>query len=185
VTTPSPRTPVRVPLIVGGIRAQAVAAVAAVAWASAPFVLGAASIFHPTWLDLAAQATVLYLVLLAVTWPLPRLWPAVGIAAGIGLEAKYTIATLLMALVAGLALTPQRAVLRTRGPWIAAAIALVLLAPNIAWEIRHGWPIVTFASSQRAQTASDTPPPAYVAEVVALWSPSTSSRAGRTTRCPR
>jgi hypothetical protein len=149
----------------GGLRAQAGAALA---WATAPFALGAASIFHPTWLDLAAQSVVLYLVLVAATRPLPALWPAVGVAAGVGLEAKYTIATLLLALVAGFAFTPARGVLRTRGPWVAGAIALVLLLPNIAWEIQHGWPSAAFASGQRAQTASDTPPATYVAEMAAF-----------------
>jgi hypothetical protein len=105
-------------------------------------------------------------VLVAVTRPMPRLWPAVGVMAGIGLEAKYTIATLLLALLAALAVTPQRRVLRTRGPWIAVGIAFVLLLPNVAWEIHNGWPSLAFAPSQRAQTAADTPPPAYVADAV-------------------
>ena len=36
----------------GGLRAQALAALA---WATAPIALGAASIFHPTWLDLGPR----------------------------------------------------------------------------------------------------------------------------------
>jgi hypothetical protein len=149
----------------GGIRAQAGAALA---WATAPLMLGSGSIFHPTWLDLAAQTLTLYLVLVAVTRPMPRLWPAVGLAAGVGLEAKYTIATLLVALAVGLALTTQRGLLRTRGPWLAALIALVLLVPNLVWEAQHAWPSVSFASSQRAKTAADTPPAVYVAEASAF-----------------
>ena len=81
----------------GGLRAQAGAALV---WATAPFALGSASIFHPTMLDLAAQSVTLWLVLVAVIRPMPRLWPLVGVAAGLGLEAKYTIATLLLALFA-------------------------------------------------------------------------------------
>ena len=50
----------------GSLRAQAVAALA---WATAPIALGAASIFHPTWLDLGAETATLYLVLVAVTRP--------------------------------------------------------------------------------------------------------------------
>ena len=149
----------------GGLRAQAGAALV---WATAPFALGSASIFHPTMLDLAAQSVTLWLVLVAATRPMPRLWPLVGVAAGLGLEAKYTIATLLLALLAGFALTPERRLLRTRGPWLAIAIAAVLLLPNVAWQIDHGWPSASFVSSQRAQTADDTPPPAYVAEAVAF-----------------
>jgi hypothetical protein len=144
----------------GGIRAQSGAALA---WATAPVALGSASIFHPTWLDLAAETATLYLVLVAATRPMPRLWPAVGVAAGVGMEAKYTIATLLAALLVGFAVTGQRRLLRTRGPWVAAAIALALLLPNLGWEYQHGWPSLSFASSQHAQTADDTPTSLYVA----------------------
>src|SRR5439155_7088876 len=130
--------------------------------------LGSASLFHPTWLDVAAETATLYLVLVAATRPMPRLWPAVGIAAGVGMEAKYTIATLLAALVVGYALTSERGLLRTRGPWLAAAVAVVLFLPNLAWEYQHGWPSVSFASSQQARTAADTPPSLYVAGAAAF-----------------
>ena len=147
----------------GGVRAQGGAALA---WATSPFLLGAASIFHPTWLDLAAQALVLYLVLLARRRP--RAWIWAGVAAGAGLEAKYTIATLLGAIVLAYAASRDRAVLRSRGVVWAGAIALVLLVPNIAWEIAHGWPSAAFAASQRAKTAADTPPLTYLAEAIAF-----------------
>jgi hypothetical protein len=149
----------------GGLRAQAGAAAG---WATAPLLLGAASIFHPTWLDLAAQTATLYLVLLAATRPAPRVWIAVGVAAGLGLEAKYTIAVLLAALVLGFAATSERGIFRRRGPWLAAAIAVLLLAPNIAWQVMHGWPSAAFSSSQRAKTADDTPPLTYLAQAVAF-----------------
>jgi 4-amino-4-deoxy-L-arabinose transferase-like glycosyltransferase len=149
----------------GGLRAQAGAAAA---WVTAPLLLGAASIFHPTWLDLAAQAATLYLVLVAATRPAPRAWIAVGVVAGLGLEAKYTIAVLLAALLAGFAATSRREILRVRGPWLALAIAVLLLVPNIAWQVAHGWPSAEFSSSQRAKTADDTPPLTYLAQAVAF-----------------
>ena len=46
---------------------------------------------------------------------------------------------------------------------MAAAIALVLFLPNLAWQYHHGWPSVSFASSQHAQTADDTPTSLYIA----------------------
>jgi hypothetical protein len=139
-----------------------------VAWATAPLILGTASIFHPTWLDLTAQTATLYLVLVAATRPAPRAWIAVGIVAGLGLEAKYTIGMLLVALVAGFASTRERAVFRIRGPWVAAAIAIALLLPNVGWQIAHGWPSAAFAGSQRAKTADDTPPLTYLLQSVAF-----------------
>jgi 4-amino-4-deoxy-L-arabinose transferase-like glycosyltransferase len=149
----------------GGVRAQAGAAVG---WATAPLLLGAASIFHPTWLDLAAQTATLYLVLVAATRPAPRMWIAAGVVAGLGLEAKYTIAVLLAALLAGFAATSRREIFRSRGSWLAVAIAVLVLVPNIAWQVAHGWPSAEFSSSQRAKTADDTPPLTYLAQALAF-----------------
>jgi len=94
-----------------------------------------------------------------------RLIPLLGVIVGVGLEAKYTIAFLGAALVVAFAVF-DREVLRGSRPWIAAGIALLLIAPNLAWQARHGWPSVHFASSQNAKTAEDTPPPVYVAQQV-------------------
>jgi hypothetical protein len=70
-----------------------------------------------------------------------RWWVAVGVAGGIGLENKHTVAILLVAMGLGM-LTRRREVLHGPGPWIAAAIAAALWAPNLVWDARHHW--VTF-----------------------------------------
>ncbi len=103
----------------GGWRAQLAAAVG---WALLPVALGSASIFHPTWFDQLAWAAFLYVALRVLGRPEPRLWPVLGLVAGIGLEAKYTIAVLLVAFTIGLLADPveapagdARAVARARG----------------------------------------------------------------------
>ena len=138
---------------------------AALAWAVTPFVLGSAGIFHPTWLDALSWAAFLYVATRILVRPEPRLWPLLGVVAGVGMEAKYTIAFLLVAFVVAL-LAFDRAALRSRGFWIAAGIAVLLVLPNVAWQVRHGWPSLEFASSQNAKTASDTSRPAYVADLI-------------------
>ena len=65
---------------------------------------------------------------------------------------------------ASLILTSERRQLRSVWPWIGLAIAVLLLLPNIIWQVQHGWPSLHFFSSQNATTASDTSRPAYVAE---------------------
>jgi hypothetical protein len=138
---------------------------AALAWAVTPFVLGSASIFHPTWLDALSWAAFLYVATRILVRPEPRLWPLLGLIAGLGMEAKYTIAFLLVAFVVAL-LAFDRDSLRSRGFWVAVGITVLFTLPNLAWQVRHGWPSLDFASSQNAKTASDTSRPAYVADLV-------------------
>src|SRR5579884_1591365 len=150
----------------GGLRTQAAAALL---WALSPYALGAASIFHPTWLDTLCWVALLYVLLVAELRGRPRLWLAAGAIAGIGLEAKYTIAVLLAALLVALLTTGDgRRRLRTRWPWLGLAVALLLLLPNLVWQAEHGWPSVHFVGSQDAKTAADTPPATYFGQQLFL-----------------
>jgi Dolichyl-phosphate-mannose-protein mannosyltransferase len=145
----------------GGPRAQWIAAIA---WVLTPYILGSASIFHPTWLDALAWVSFLCVAVRMLVRREPQLWLLLGVIAGIGLEAKYTIGFLILAFAAALVLTRERRQLASIWPWLALAIALALLAPNLVWQIQHGWPSVHFFSSQNAQTAAGTSRAAYLAE---------------------
>jgi len=148
-----------------GLRTQTAAALV---WALSPYALGAGSLFHPTWLDALCWVALLYVVVIALGRQRPRLWLAAGAIAGVGLEAKYTIAVLLLALFAALLATRQRRLLRTRWPWLGLALAVALFLPNLVWQAQHGWPSVHFAASQNAKTAADTPAATYLAEQLFL-----------------
>jgi 4-amino-4-deoxy-L-arabinose transferase-like glycosyltransferase len=145
----------------GGPRAQLAAAGC---FAATPYILAGASLYHTTWLDLLAWTAVLYVALRILARPEPRLWPLFGLLAGVGLEAKYTIAILLIVLLAGLVTTRQRRLLRTRGPWLAIAIAVLVLLPNLVWQARHGWPSWHFFGSQNEATRHDTPLASYLTD---------------------
>lgn len=145
----------------GGRRAQWIAAMA---WALTPYILGSASIFHPTWLDALAWASFLYVAVRLLVRREPRLWLLLGLIAGVGLEAKYTIGFLVLAFAAALIMGGERRQLASVWPWVGLAIAIGLLVPNVTWQVQHGWPSVHFFASQNAQTSSGTSRPAYVAQ---------------------
>jgi len=149
----------------GGHRAQWLAVIS---WALTPYILGSASIFHPTWLDAVAWVAFLYVAVRMLVRRQPRLWLLLGVIAGIGLEAKYTIAFLTLAFVLALLLAGERRQLASTWPWMGLAIAVALLVPNLVWQIQHAWPSIHFFSSQNAATASDTSRPAYIAQQLLL-----------------
>jgi 4-amino-4-deoxy-L-arabinose transferase-like glycosyltransferase len=66
-------------------------------------------------------------------------WALLGAAFGAGMLAKYAMAGFLPSLILLLLLDrPMRAALRGPGPWLAAAIGLAVLAPNLLWNLANG-----------------------------------------------
>jgi hypothetical protein len=127
---------------------------AALATACAPTVYALAHLGITEPLDLLAWAVVLLCVTMAVLRDQPRLWVWAGVAAGLGLEDNNLMMLLLIGLSAGLLLSGHRGVLRTRWPWLGAAIAAVIWAPNVLWQAMHGWPELAMASALHQQNTS-------------------------------
>jgi Dolichyl-phosphate-mannose-protein mannosyltransferase len=119
----------------GRRRAQLIAAGAI---AAAPVFVGAALLFGTTVTDQFFWVAVLVLVARALRIGSTRAWLLAGLAAGLGLENKSTVAVLLLGIGVGLALF-RRPVLRTRGPWLAGLLAVLIEVPNLVWDARHRW----------------------------------------------
>ena len=143
----------------GGARAQTIAAVAV---GFSPLLIATNGLFQPVSFDQLATMVVLWL---ALRLALGRgSWPLLGLAAGIGLETKYTLAVPLVLLVATF-LAWRRDVLRDRGFALAVAIAAALLVPNLIWEVQHGWTSVHWFLNPPA-SATDESRPEYVVNLL-------------------
>ncbi len=70
----------------------------------------------------------------------PKWWLVFGLLAGFGLENKHSMLVFGFGLVAGLIVSGQWQLLRSKWIWIGGAIAFALFFPNLFWEARHGWP---------------------------------------------
>ena len=145
----------------GSRRAQALAAVVI---GFTPGMLATNLLFQPVALD---QLTTMVVLWLALRLALGRgSWPLLGAAVGVGLETKYTIAVVLALLVATF-LVWRRDVLRSWGFPLAAAIAAVLLVPNLVWEAGHGWASVHWFLDA-PPSASDETRPQFLVDVIVL-----------------
>jgi len=127
---------------------------AALTMACTPFLLGADHVDNTTALDLLAWTVVLLCVTTALLRNRPRWWFGAGVAAGIGLENNNLMLLLLVAIGLGVLLSRQAGALRTRWPWLGAAIAAVIWAPNLIWQATHGWPQLAMASVLHQQNNS-------------------------------
>ena len=129
-----------------------------------PGMLATNLLFQPVALDQLATLVVLWL---ALRLALGRgSWPLLGVAVGIGLETKYTLAVVLVLLI-GTFLVWRRDVLRSWGFPVAAAIAAVLLVPNLVWEAGHGWASVHWFLDPAA-SATDESRPVFIVNVILL-----------------
>jgi hypothetical protein len=142
-------------------RAQTLAAVVI---GFSPGMLATNLLFQPVALD---QLTTMIVLWLALRLALGRgSWPLLGVAAGIGLETKYTLAVVLVLLIATFFVW-RRDVLRSWGFPLAVAIAAVLLVPNLVWESGHGWTSVHWFLNP-PPSGSDETRPQFVLNVVLL-----------------
>ena len=133
-------------------RAQTLAAVLI---AFCPGMLATNWLFQPVAFD---QLTTTIVLWLALRLALGRgSWPLLGLAAGIGLETKYTLAVVLVLLIATF-LVWRRDALSAAGLSLAAAIAVVVLVPNLVWEAGHHWTSVHFFLSPPPSGSDETRP---------------------------
>ncbi|MFH1844829.1 MAG: glycosyltransferase family 39 protein [bacterium] len=148
---------------------------AAVAVLVAPIYLRAHSMLTP-----AASETVLWsvacLLLLRLTRGTDhqnhRLWLLWGLVTGVGLLNKYNFGFLTVATLAGmLATAPSRKLLGSRWPWCGCLLALALLAPNLIWQLQHGWPTLEFLRNLRTGVLTGVSLPEFVAGQVLLLNP--------------
>jgi Dolichyl-phosphate-mannose-protein mannosyltransferase len=124
---------------------------AALAAATCGEYLGAMHELTTTTPDFVCWAVTLYLVVRLLTSQDPRWWLAIGGAVGVASEAKWNIAFLVAALAAGFLATDARRLLRSRYLLIGCVIAAALAAPDVIWQMAHGWPSIDVFRSLQTQ----------------------------------
>ena len=152
----------------GGPTARILAAIGA---AASPVLLGANWLFETVTFDQLTWLVCIWLVARIVRTGDRLLWLALGAAAGIALETKYTIVALIAGLTVGIAVTPLRRHLRTSWPWLGLAVAHLIFLPNLIWQIANGWPSVEFTLTHHAAQSGDFGPLTFLSDQLALIGP--------------
>ena len=122
--------------------------VTAALMASTSILLATGHLFSTTTFDLALTTATVALLIKAIAAPASlSTWLALGITAGLAMEIKVLPAIVLASCAIAILIIGNRTVFRRAGPWLAAAVALLLAAPNLIWQTAHGWPMAQIAQN--------------------------------------
>jgi 4-amino-4-deoxy-L-arabinose transferase-like glycosyltransferase len=125
----------------GGTSAQVLAAVGS----CSVYVFMSGHILLTISVDNLVWLLVLLFAIRALLRDQPKWWLAVGLVVGLGLWNKELVGLLLIGLAVGLLISGPRKVFMNRWLWTGVAIAAVVGAPNVVYQITHGWPEITMA----------------------------------------
>ncbi len=112
-----------------------------------------------TWEPLFWMSTLL-VILTATRLRRPKLLLWAGLSAGLGLENKHSAIFFLIALSAGLLLSPSRKLLREPYFYLAGGIAALIFLPNLLWQVSHNFPTLEFLRNVNSTHKNVELPPA-------------------------
>ncbi|WP_235079218.1 glycosyltransferase family 39 protein [Amycolatopsis orientalis] len=165
----------------GGRRAQLAAAAAT---ALSGYVLVVSHMLSTNSVDMVVWTLIGLLGLRLLRTGDGRWWLAIGAAVGVGMANKWLVLVLLAALGIALLITGPRAVFASRWTVAGVAVAVLLLLPQLFWQISHGFPMLTVAGGISADDGtknrllfvpmqlvylSPVLVPVWVAGLVRLW----------------
>lgn len=99
-------------------------------------------LFQPNILDIFFWTTSLYFLTRFIQTNNSKDFFWLIICVALGWWSKYSIAFLAASIFIGLILSRYRNVLLQGKTYRALAVALLIIAPNIAWQYQHNWPLV-------------------------------------------
>lgn len=84
----------------------------------------------------------------------PKLWPWVGLVAGLGLMSKHSMLFFGFGLAVALALTRHRKHFKSFWLYAGGAVAFLVFLPNLVWQATHDWATVQFLRGLNEGTMS-------------------------------
>jgi hypothetical protein len=103
----------------------------------APVSFAQGALFQYVSFDYLWWVLIAYCIVRLIKTENPRWWLGIGVAVGLGMMTKYTMGFFAFGLACGVLLTPLRRYLKSRWLWSGVGLALLILLPNLIWQIQH------------------------------------------------
>ncbi len=138
----------------------------------APVVLADATRFSMNPFEPLFWMGAVYLLLCALHRERPQLLLWCGGLLGLGLENKHSTVFFLVALIAGIAISPERRLFGTKWFWMAVGLAALIALPNFVWQVLHQFPTwVDLRNVQRMHKNVVLPPSAFLKQQLLVLNP--------------
>jgi hypothetical protein len=124
--------------------------------ALSPLYLRAGNLFQPVIFDQLTSCAAFAALVLLIEAPTPKRWLWLGLAFGVGLLVKFSIAFPALGIALAILLERRlRSWLATPWPWLAALVTLTVGSPSLVGQIRLGFPVRhQMAELSRSQLAA-------------------------------
>ena len=152
----------------GGKTAILIACLATIA---APILLGMNAFYSMNSFDILLWALAAYLIVSLIDNGSEKLWLLLGVVLGLGLLNKIGFLWLGAGIFMWLIVTPHRRHLKTRWPYMAALIALILFSPYIIWNLQNDFAHIEFVRNATSQKYSSVSPIDFIAGQFLIMSP--------------
>ena len=153
----------------GGGRAAII--ISMLAYMLTPIFLGMNTIFSMNTFDFLFWIISAYLLLRIVQKENKKLWIWLGVVIGLGLLNKTSMLWLSSGVFLAILFTPLRKDLKTKYPYIAALIALVIFSPFIIWNITHDFAHLEFMRNAASRKYGGLTPISFIMDQLLILNP--------------
>jgi hypothetical protein len=141
----------------------------------APVILGNATRLSMNPFEPLFWMGCVYFLLRAINGNQSKLLLWCGVMLGLGLENKHSTIFFLLSVVAGLLVSAERRLVASRWFWIAAGVALLIFAPNLAWQVQHHFPTFEALRNVKASHKNvELAPLAFVRQQIMMLNPASA-----------
>jgi 4-amino-4-deoxy-L-arabinose transferase-like glycosyltransferase len=153
----------------GGSRSAVI--IAAVTFMLTPLFFGMTGIYSMNVFDFFFWILAAYIFLQITESSNKNLWYAIGVVIGLGLLNKTSMLWFGAGVFIGTLFTPLREELKTKYPYIAAGIALLIFSPYIIWNFFHDWAYIEFMRNASQQKYGGMTPLSFFLNMILSLNP--------------
>ncbi|MBK8881387.1 MAG: glycosyltransferase family 39 protein [Bacteroidales bacterium] len=104
------------------------------------------TLFTPNVTEEFLWLLITYFIFRMVKDQKPGLWLLIGVLLGISFLNKYSVVFFISGFLVALLISNQRKLLTSRYFFMAMAIGIIIILPNILWQFNHGLPVISHMS---------------------------------------